>query len=43
MDYVLQVEHDKAIQFLAGLAKERPDHPGPPLAGAVAVWLRLAP
>jgi len=40
VDHVFRVEHDQAIQFFAGLAEERPDHPGPPLAGAVAVWLR---
>ena len=40
VDYVFRVEHDRAIEFFAGLAEERPDHPGPRLAGAVAVWLR---
>ncbi len=40
VDYVFQLEHDRAIQFFAGLAEERPHHPGPRLAGAVAIWLR---
>jgi len=40
IDDVFQLEHDRAIWFFADLAEERPDHPGPPLAGAVAVWLR---
>jgi tetratricopeptide (TPR) repeat protein len=40
VDHVFRLEHDTAIQFFAELALERPDHPGPPLAGAVAVWLR---
>ena len=40
VDHLFQLEHDKAIQFFSDIAEERPDHPGPRLAGAVAVWLR---
>lgn len=38
--YLYRLEHDRAIEFFYSLQKEYPDHPGPPLARAVAIWLR---
>ena len=40
VDYIFRLEHDNAIRFFADLGKELPDHPGPPLAEAIAYWLR---
>ncbi len=38
--HLYRLEHDHAIEFFYELEKEYPNHPGPPLARAVAVWLR---
>lgn len=35
-----RLEHDSAIEFFYELEKEYPEHPGPPLARAVSIWLR---
>ena len=40
VDYIFRLEHDRAIDFFNDLGHQRPDHPGPPLAAAIATWLR---
>jgi len=40
MDLLYQLEHDQAVEFFAALAERYPDHPGPPLARSVSIWLR---
>lgn len=34
------LEHDRAVEFFYELEKDYPEHPGPPLARAVSIWLR---
>lgn len=38
--YLFRLEHDKAIRFFADLGERLPHHPAPPLAEAIAYWLR---
>lgn len=38
--HLYRLEHDQAIEFFYELEREYPSHPGPPLARAVALWLR---
>lgn len=40
VNHIYRLEHDEAIQFFAELGEKRPHHPGPPLALAIAYWLR---
>jgi hypothetical protein len=39
-DHLYRLEHDEAVRELAALGRKYPDHPGPPLAEAYAIWLR---
>ncbi len=38
--HLYRLEHDQAVEFFYELQEEYPNHPGPPLARAVAIWLR---
>ena len=38
--HLYRLEHDQAVEFFYQLQEKYPDHPGPPLARAVAIWLR---
>lgn len=38
--HLYRLEHDRAIDAFYRLEAQYPDHPGPPLARAVAIWLR---
>ncbi|HXV65032.1 MAG TPA: hypothetical protein VEK15_30335, partial [Vicinamibacteria bacterium] len=40
LDLLHRLEYDEAFQSFEALARAYPDHPGPRLAGAVAIWLR---
>ena len=40
LTYLYQLEHDRAIDFFHELGERYPDHPGPPLARSVAIWIR---
>ena len=40
MTHLYRLEHDQAVEFFYELQEEYPNHPGPPLARAVAIWLR---
>ena len=40
VDAIFRLEHNRAIDFFTDLGYQRPEHPGPPLAAAIAVWLR---
>ena len=38
--HLYRLEHDEAIRFFSELEKDYPSHPGPPLALAMATWVR---
>ena len=38
--HLYRLEHDQAVEFFYELQEKYPNHPGPPLARAVAIWLR---
>jgi tetratricopeptide (TPR) repeat protein len=38
--HIYRVEHDEAIKHFTELSQRFPDHPGPPLARALTIWLR---
>ena len=38
--YLYLLEYEKAFQFFTELEQRHPEHPGPPLAQAVSLWLR---
>jgi tetratricopeptide (TPR) repeat protein len=40
LTHIYRLEHDDAIQFFTELGQRHPEHPGPPLAKAVTIWLR---
>lgn len=40
LDHVYRLEHDEAVLHFEKLGNRFPEHPGPPLAGAVTIWLK---
>jgi len=40
LTHLYRLEHDQAVELFYELQEKYPDHPGPPLARAVAIWLR---